>query len=425
MATKPQIGLRQTQRLALNPTLTASIRVLRSDTGGLARYLEEQAAANPCLRLDHVEPREWLPRWQWAFDRVAGGAEPDIHAAGSPSLSAHVMGEIDRLVAPAAQRRIAQHLADALEASGWLGGTLAEVARQARVSVAEVEPVLVRLQQMEPAGLFARSLAECLRLQARAAGELTPDMEAVLAHLDLLGRGDLVRLARVTGLDAARIQSVLRCIRGYDPKPGTQFSQGAAVVREPDLILRRGAGGWEISLNRSALPTVRVEEAPDGLRKAGGAWSQARSVQRMVEMRNQTLLRVAQEMLLRQAPALEAGCEAQVPMTMAEVARALDLHESTVSRVVAGASADTPLGTWWLRDLFSPGLGPDGGPPSAAAVRSRMERMIGAEPRDRPLSDEALVAALAGEGVRLARRTVAKYREMLNIPPAHRRKRRG
>ncbi|MDT8857053.1 RNA polymerase factor sigma-54 [Paracoccaceae bacterium Fryx2] len=428
MKSRPLIGISQSQRLSLNLGLTASLRVLHFDAAGLTRYLEEQAQDNPHLSLAPPSPGDWLPRWSEAFRQGAGGAvDGSGLAAGSPgpapSLIAHVATEIARLTKPGRERDIALALAEGLEPSGWLGRPLADLARHAGASLPETEAVLARLHRIDPPGLFARSLAECLRLQAQDADCLDPVMDRILDHLDLLAAGDHARLARLCGVTEDGIAARLRLIRSFDPKPGARFDHGAAPVREPDLIARRGPGGWQVALNRSALPALVVHPA-DGanLTDQRPGWKAAQALDRMVEGRNATLLRVGRDILGRQQAALERGLTALVPLGMAEVAAALDLHESTVSRAVAGTSVDTPLGTWWLRDLFSVRIGAEGGP-SAAALRAALARLVAVEPQSRPLSDAALVAALAAQGLPVARRTVAKYREMLHIPPAHRRRR--
>ncbi len=195
-----------------------------------------------------------------------------------------------------------------------------------------------------------------------------------------------------------------------------------ALRREPDLVLRQEASGLSVALNRSSLPSLQID--PDAGGAAGGL-AAARALQRMVEARNATLLRVGFEVATRQQEAFRQGLIALEPMSMADVAEALDLHESTISRVVAGSSIDTPRGTWWLRALFSQALGGNGQPVlSGASLRQRLARLIAADPADAPRSDAALATALAEEtGITLARRTVAKYREDLGIPPAHRRRR--
>jgi len=412
MKSRSRISVQQTQRLALTTGLATSIRILHADAAGLSRYLEEQATENPQIILTRPQVQDWIPRWKSAF---GSDAERPEQAAAGPSLVAHVLGMIEALRLDATETRIAMALAEALEPSGWIGRSLAAIAGQSGVDQHAVERVLDRLQaRAEPTGLFARNLAECLRLQAHEAGELDPPMMALLDRLDLLARGEIDRIAREAGIDLAALRVAFGRLRSYDPKPGAGFEAFAAPVREPDLIAEKGASGWIVSLNRSALPSVSVAEG----RAKGRA--EARALIKMIEGRNATLLSVGQDILTRQTAALEAGLGALVPMTMAEIAEALGLNESTISRVVAGTAVDTPRGTWWLRTLFT--KAPREGGPAAGALRDRLAKLVANEDPDRPLSDEALAAALAAGGAPIARRTVAKYRMMLNLPPAHRRK---
>ncbi len=424
MSQRPRIQVTQTQRLQLNAGLQVSIRMLRADAAGLVRYLEEQAADNPHVRLDPPPlpaPGEWLPRWT----RVLPGAIADAveHEGAGPSLMAHVLAAIDRRISDPQDRRIALALAEALEPSGWLGRPVMVIARELDLKPREVDAVLLRLQQIEPVGLFARDLTECLRLQAQDEGCYDPVMAVMLARLDLLASGDMARLARLTKVSEAEVLRRFKLIRALNPKPGTEFeSLAVAHPKEPDLIVRlAAAGGWDVTLNRSCLPTLHVVDSDAG---TPAGLTAAKVLRNMLEARNSTLLRVGGEILARQKAALAQGPAALVPMTMAEVAEALGLHESTVSRVVAGSSVDTPRGTWWLRLMFSGAVGgADGGGVAAAALRDRLVRLVAGEPAGAPLSDEVLAAALAQGGAVVARRTVAKYRAMLNIPPAHRRRR--
>ncbi|MFC3084640.1 RNA polymerase factor sigma-54 [Tabrizicola soli] len=412
MKSRSRISVQQTQRLTLTTKLAASIRLLRADAAGLSRYLEEQAAENPQLLLSRPPPADWLPRWRAAF--APAGELPET-AALAPSLVSHALALVDTLRLSPREARIAEALVEGLEPSGWLGPPLSAIARQAGASLAEIESLLSRLQaRAEPTGLFARNLSECLRLQAEDAGELDPPMVAVLDRLDLVARGEIDRIARDSGFDADAIRLRIGRLRRYDPKPGAGFHPLAAPLREPDLVAEKREGVWVVQLNRSALPTLAV--APG----RGGGRAEARALIRLVEGRNATLLSVAQEILARQHPALELGPGALLPMTMAEVAEALGLHESTVSRVVAGTAVDTPRGTWWLRALFTRPAR-DGGP-AAGALRDRLARLVAEEDPAAPLTDEALALALAEGGAPLARRTVAKYRAMLGLPPAHRRR---
>lgn len=412
-------GLRvtQNQRIALNASLQASLRVLHSDAAGLARYLEEQAAETPALVLRPALPSlgEWLPRWQGAGPGL-GLAAAEAVAATGPSLAAHVLEALPGLVPRAADRPVALALAEALEPTGWLGRTTAQIAQEAAVPEAAVLAVLRQLQKIDPAGLFARDLAECLRLQAMDAGQLDPVLEVMIANLPLVASGDWDRLARLAGVDQARLRQAFARLRSFNPKPGTAFSGLSSPLREPDLTVRQtGAGAWEVALNRSCLPEMDVRPGAEG---AG----RAKALIQMVAARNATLLAVARDVLAHQAAALGQGAEALRPLTMQEVADRLDLHKSTVSRVVAGAAVDTPQGTWWLRSLFSKDMGADLG---AAALRARLVQLVAGEDRERPLSDDALAAALSEGGAVIARRTVAKYRAALRIAPAHRRRLRG
>ncbi len=422
--TRQRIGLTQTQRLQLTPGLQQSIRLLRMDAGGLTRFLEEQAARNPFLAVEEppVLPATWLPRWGAAFAACrcseSGRSDPAMPA---PSLMAHVLTQIRALACAPAERQIALVLAEALDPSGWLGRPLADLARQANCSVAQAEAVLMRLQRIEPTGLFARSLAECLRLQAQEADRLDPVMQRVLENLEMVASGQIGALARLCGVPESDVMARLRVIRSFNPKPGAQFDPVNSDTHEPDLIVTEGAQGWEVQLNRSALPALSVRR-PQGRLTAQAeraALAEALGLCRIVERRNTTLLRVAHEVLQRQTAALDRGLAGLRPMTLADVAGALNLHESTVSRLVAGVSIATPQGTWQLRALF----GPQVGDLSAAAIRAEIAQLVAAEDPARPLTDRAITEALLASGREVARRTVAKYRDMLRIPPAGSRRR--
>lgn len=415
MKSRSRITVQQTQRLTLTTTLAASIRLLRSDAAGLSRYLEEQAAENPNLVLTRPVHSEWTPRWKSALGLRGDMPEPE---AAAPSLVSHALGLVERLTLSPREARIAEALVEALEPSGWLGQSPEAIARRLGVTAAEVDLMLRRLQvRAEPAGLFARNLADCLRLQAEEAEEMDAIMAAVLDRLPLVAQGEIDRLAREAGMAPEAVRQRIGRLRGYDPKPGARFEPMAAPIREPDLIAEKGPSGWSVALNRSALPSVSLAAVRGEKGRA-----EARALVRMVEGRNATLLAVAHEVLQRQEAALDEGAGALAPMTMAEVAAAVGVHESTVSRVVAGTAVDTPRGTWWLRSLFTQSA-QEGGP-SAGALRDRLARLVAAEDPAHPLSDGDLARALAEGGAPIARRTVAKYRTMLNLPPAHRRRQR-
>nr|WP_301458270.1 RNA polymerase factor sigma-54 [Pseudorhodobacter sp.]MDN5786903.1 RNA polymerase factor sigma-54 [Pseudorhodobacter sp.] len=429
----PSLKQTQIQRLRLNTALASSIRILRFDASGLTRYLEEQARDNPFLTLETAQPApgEWLPRWTTAFasQGLGDAGSPDVGAflqAPALGLLAHVSRQIDQLFPPGRPRNIAFALMQSLEPSGWLGRPLGNIAAEFGCTVPEAEAVLTRLHAMEPTGLFARSLAECLHLQAEERGLLDRLMGCILDHLDLLAAGQTARLARMCDVPESDVIKTVRIIRSFDPKPGAQFGHDAAPVREPDLTISRGPYGWQVSLNRSALPDLHVRDtaaSSDDAEEASEKRQQARELQRIVTSRNHTLMRITQEILKRQEAILSQGMTALQPMTMREVGVAVALHESTISRAIAGVSVDTPRETIWLRSLFTAAPAGDGGA-SAGALRSRLLKLIQTEDAFAPFSDQALAVALSTETAKLARRTVAKYRAMMDVPPAHRRKQR-
>lgn len=443
MSQRPRIVIAQQQRLALNTSLHASIRLLRSDTAGLTRYLEEQAAENPHLRLIPPQPAafgDWLPRWSGVLHFGSRAApDPDLAAAAQPSLIAHVTAAVQAMALPRHAQRIALALVETLEPSGWLGRPVGQIAKELGVPPDEVSAVLVKLQDIDPPGLFAQNLSECLILQARDQGKLDAQMLVILRNLDLLAVGDSARLARLCNCDEAGIISRFRIIRAMNPKPGSLFgSAPPATLREPDLIARPLKDGrWQVALNNSALPSLEVSNMPGGgqdslIAPQPAQLTAARSLCHMLQARNETLLRVGREIVARQISALLQGPGALKPMVMADLAETLGLHVSTISRVVAGASLDSPQGVWWLRRMFSgarssaaPEEGATGDAPriAVAALRHHLGRIIASESPDAPLSDARLAERLAQEsGVQLARRTVAQYREAENIPPAHRRR---
>lgn len=424
MAATNHFGMRLTQvrALTMTPQLRQAIGLLRLTNAELAAYLAEQAARNPAIRLEAGAPGGEAARKLPAPPSAAPLREGADTAAPSAGLHAHATTEIGLLLRDPRQRAIAAVFVEALEPSGWLGRPLPEIARDAGCSLPEAEAVLALLQRIEPAGLFARSLAECLRLQAADRGELSPAMEVVLDNLGLLAQGEVGRLARLADTTEEEVRDLLRLIRSFDPKPGAAFGDGPAVLRPPDLVISHGADGWQVELNRAGAVRIVVRDDCDDPR----ALAEARWLERVVTRRNATTLKVAAEAVRRQQSFLTGGPAELRPMSFAEVAAAVGMHESTVSRVTAGLTVAAPQGVMALRDFFSVALrGRCGETHSAAAVRDAITRLVAAEDPARPLSDEALAAHFAGQGVEVARRTIAKYRKMLRIPSSSARRRRA
>lgn len=428
MQFSPSILATQRQSLIVNQQLQQAITFLQMSNSELQTLVESQADENPFI---HVRSRPDAPRGVAGtgsdWDRIAALADDR-----GPSLYAHVSDQIARMGLSEADLLLAEAFVDALAPSGWLDADLSDIAFRAGATIAQATALLKRLHKLEPAGVFARDLAECLRLQAAERGLLTPLFARVLDNLPLLAAADLTGLCRVCGADMADLRAVLRDLRALDPKPGARFDQGAMPLRAPDLLVHALAdGGWRLELNNSTLPAVMVRETdmPQQKRGAGAEYvadrlSVARWLQRAIQYRNQTVLRIGEEILRSQKAFFRHGPDHMRPMILKDIADAVGVHESTVSRVSNAVTMATPYGVMALKRFFSAALPvQDGDSGSAEAVRARIKRLIQSEPAGRPHSDEKLVHLLAEEGVEVARRTVAKYREQLRIPTSALRRR--
>jgi RNA polymerase sigma-54 factor len=427
------LDLRQERGLSMTQQLRQAIGLLRYGNAELADHLRRIAAANPALRVLPERPAETPggPLHPAQRQAVTGGAgagteatEATVAGAGH-GLHAHVLHQIAMGFVDAENRRVAEVFARGLEPSGWLRPSVAEVAAEANCSLARAEAVLERLQQFEPPGIFARSLVECLRLQAADAGLLGQKMATVLDHLDLLGRGAMAALAELCGGTEADVAAILRQIRSFNPKPGAAFVYAPEPIRPPDVIVTpRAVGSWQVDLNLRTAPGVVVVDPGAGAFEDDAAYraamAEARWLDRAVSRRNATTLRVVSAVVAWQAEFLRHGPGALRPLGFADVARTLSIHESTVSRVTSGLMVELPGGCVPLRSLFSVGLAGRGArtAESATAVRHRLARILAEEDRFAPLSDAALAERLGGTGTVIARRTVAKYRRMLGIPSA-------
>lgn len=434
------LELRQTGSLSMTPQLRQAIELLKFNNVELSAHLTKLAAANPMLTVLVEQPPPSpapdscrLPSGITAGSG-AGGTDMTEATIAQPQqgLHAHVLQQISLNFAHPEDRGIAESFAEELEPSGWLRLGAAEVAQKAGCSTERATAVLERLQRIEPSGLFARNLAECLRLQARDEGLLNPAMSKMLDHLDLLARGALSALAKLCEVEQDQIGVLLRQIRGFDPKPGAAFGLSSAPIRPPDVIVSSaGADGWQVEMNHASAPCVMVHDVGETAFADGeahrAALSEARWLMRVLSRRNATTIRIVKEVVVRQTDFLRDGPAKLKPLSYGDVAAALSLHESTISRVTTGLMVAVPNGTHPLRAFFSarlPSSG-DGPPTSAAAVRHRIAHLVASEDTGHPLSDAALAQQLSEEGTLIARRTVAKYREVLHIPSSSARRRRN
>jgi RNA polymerase sigma-54 factor len=429
-------SLSQRQSLVVSQQLRQAIVLLQMGNPELQSFVEQQAEENPFVALARQAP---IPRGVAGaqgddFDRIAALADNR-----GPSLYTHVANQIAALGLDEAGITLATAFVDALEPSGWLGQPLDQIAAQVGVDLDTAAQMLTQLQGLEPVGLFARDLAECLRLQAADQGLLTPLFQSVLDNLPLLAAADMASLARLCGCQAADLRPVLRDLRSLNPKPGASYDASPDPIRPPDLIVAAAPeGGWQIELNKSTLPRVVVndrkaealtEDAPQRDADATRSYvserlSVARWLSRAVEHRNRTVLRIGEEILRSQQAFFADGPAHLRPMILRQIADVAGVHESTVSRVSNGILMQTPHGTFPLKHFFTAGLpSNDSACGSAGAVRHRIGLLVRGETAGKPLSDDQLVRLMQSEGINVARRTVAKYREQLNIPASSARRR--
>ena len=331
---------------------------------------------------------------------------------------------------------VAYKFLEELEPTGWVDVTAKNVAIQTLVDLNVVENVLDTLQMIEPAGLFARTLAECLKLQAKDKVLLDEMLESILDNLHLLGSGKFDLLKRRCGCNDEELAEKLRVIKSFDPKPGLQFSSEAINIREPDLKITKKDDGWLVTLNKSTLPSVIIDKTyAKTVRKSKMDAEQKEFIKEKIaeanwlknalQKRNDTMLRVGAEIAKRQTAFLEKGPSYIQPMILRDVAEAVDMHESTISRVTTGSLMETPQGTLELKSFFSVSLqlNDDQSSQSSAAVKFKIRKLIENEQPQSPISDDEIVETLKSSGINVARRTVAKYRKVQNIPASFMRKR--
>ncbi|WP_342587353.1 RNA polymerase factor sigma-54 [Consotaella salsifontis] len=474
-----KLQLRQSQSLVMTPQLLQSIRLLQFNHLELKSFIEAEAERNPLIEVvenpepgattvpsgedapgaRHVaevdtEAGEMLPgeapraEAEYGFSTPWGGGAGTSTGDGAAwiedlpetghSLIAHAEAEIGEIIAGPIDKAIALALLDHLDEAGYLRVAARDAAEALGVPTATVEAVIATLQaEADPAGLFARDLGECLTLQLKRRDRLDPVMERVLANLDLLARRDFQALKRLTGEDEAGLLDILSEIRHLDPKPGRAFSQEPATPVVPEVLLTRSLeGGWRVELNGQTLPKVLVDQ--DYVRRvsAGARAEEDRSfvtdcqhsanwLMRSLDQRARTILKVAEEIVRRQEAFFEKGVAQLKPLTLMAVANAIGMHESTVSRVTSNKFMATPRGLFELKYFFTVAIASSAGGDahSAESVKHRIRKLVDAETAGKILSDDDIAATLKAEGVDLARRTVAKYREALSIPSSIQRRR--
>jgi RNA polymerase sigma-54 factor len=367
------------------------------------------------------------------------GEAPDFEArlTSEATLHEHLQRQLDLATADPAERLIGRNLIDAINEAGYLTEPIETVAERLGAGPVAVERVLGLIHSFEPSGIGARDLVECLALQLRERNRYDPAMQALLQNLDLVARRDLAALRRACGVDEEDLSEMLTELRQLDPKPGRAFGGAPVEVLIPDVFVRAAPdGSWLIELNPDTLPRVLVNQtyfakvsrsARNEAEKTflTDCLQNANWLTRSLEQRSKTILKVAAEIVRQQDGFFVHGVSHLRPLTLKTIADAIGMHESTVSRVTSNKAIGTSRGTFEMKYFFSAAIPSANGVDahSSEAVRHRIKQLIDGEPPDAILSDDALVRKLKGEGIDIARRTVAKYRESLRIPSSVERRR--
>ena len=457
---KPSLQFRLSQQLTLTPQLQQAIRLLQLSTVELNQEIERLLAENPALERDEAEDgsaegaaarggendapigAEELPGadyggpWQRAED---DDGERAFSVPDAPTLRSHLMAQAGLVHLELRDRVLLELLIDALDEDGYLTQSLEDVAAllppEIGAVAADLAIALHHLQNLDPVGVGARTPAECLALQLRARHADDPvarlALDIVEHHLGLLAAHDYARLRAATGASDDALRAAQALIRGLNPRPGAAFAKLETRYVVPDVVVRKTKGAWRATLNPEAMPKLRVHRLYAELaasRARGGPaigvqLQEARWLIKNVQQRFDTILRVAQAIVDRQRPFLEHGEVAMRPLVLREIAGTLGLHESTISRVTTQKYMATPRGTYELKYFFGSHVATDsGGAASATAIRALIRQFVDAENKAKPLSDARISQILAQQGIVVARRTVAKYRESLHISPASQRK---
>ncbi len=479
MALGPRLDLRQSQSLVMTPQLQQAIKLLALSNLELEAYLAEALEGNPLLDTASADgDGAGDERGEEAGDAApeAAGEGPDAeptlasdagsdldvdfderfhHDSASDSVGLSGSGEAvdfdsfagaegtlyDHLLAQVGERfdgieaMVAEQIVALIDEAGYLRADLADLAQRLGVPLALVEAVLAGVQGFDPSGVGARDLAECVAIQAREADRYDPAMATMIAHLDLVAKGAFPQLKRICGVDDEDLADMIRELRGYDPKPGLRFGGGAAQAVVPDLFVQRTAQGWAVEVNSGTLPRLLVNrryysELARGAAAKSKAWlseqlAGANWLVRALDQRQRTIVKVASEIVRQQEGFFLHGVAHMRPLTLRQVAEAIGMHESTVSRVTSNKYLSCARGLFELKYFFSSGIAAtDGdGAVSAEAIKSRIRALIEAEDAKAILSDETIAQKLAAEGHAVARRTVVKYREAMGYGSSVQRRR--
>ncbi|HHW1188268.1 TPA: RNA polymerase factor sigma-54 [Escherichia coli] len=473
---KQGLQLRLSQQLAMTPQLQQAIRLLQLSTLELQQELQQALESNPLLEQidthEEIDTRETqdsetldtadaLEQKEMPEELPLDASWDTIYTAGTPSgtsgdyiddelpvyqgettqtLQDYLMWQVELTPFSDTDRAIATSIVDAVDDTGYLTVPLEDILESmgdAEIDIDEVEAVLKRIQRFDPVGVAAKDLRDCLLIQLSQFDKTTPWLEEarliISDHLDLLANHDFRTLMRVTRLKEDVLKEAVNLIQSLDPRPGQSIQTGEPEYVIPDVLVRKHNGHWTVELNSDSIPRLQINQhyasMCNNARNDGDSQfirsnlQDAKWLIKSLESRNDTLLRVSRCIVEQQQAFFEQGEEYMKPMVLADIAQAVEMHESTISRVTTQKYLHSPRGIFELKYFFSSHVNTEGGgEASSTAIRALVKKLIAAENPAKPLSDSKLTSLLSEQGIMVARRTVAKYRESLSIPPSNQRK---
>lgn len=484
MAITQGLQLKQSQSMVMTPQLQQSIKILQSTSLELTTHISQVIEQNPFLEsptseIDSVDstnehkekpstglnekdqildsvPDKWsddnvssavYEDTELAYTGVSNFKQNDIGGAVSDpfenmsakdiSLRDHIMDQIYIDIHNPNERMIAFHLADSMDESGYLIVELEDICEQLQCDLSDVESVLEQVQSFDPAGVFARNLSECLTLQLKDQNRFDPIIEKILNNLDIMASGNIKKLARLCKTSEEEVKEMCQEIKRLNPKPGNIFATEAISIQQPDLFLKKNSDGeWTIEVNTQALPKVLVNQKYYAklIEEVGSDKEQkkylvdqmttANWLVKAMDQRAQTILKAATEIVSQQKEFFDKGVRYLKPLVLSDVANAIEMHESTISRVANGKYMATPMGLYELKYFFSSvvGTGDSGDGHSSTAVKHMIKELIDQEDPNKVLSDDKIAQMLKIRKVDIARRTVVKYREAMGYPSSVKRR---
>ena len=450
---KPSLQLKLGQTLTMTPQLQQAIRLLQLPVLDLSAQIQEALEENIMLEMEdlpdvpktsgettaEIETIKAEDSWQSSsMERIQDGGwngegRPvnDFADQSGQSLREHLLWQLELEDFTPREALIGEAIVDAINDDGYLTASLDDIAAalddDAGVTAQEIESALAKVQKLDPVGVGARSLAECIELQLRQLEADTPGVELAVQlardHLDLIASKEYGEIRRTLRTSEEDLDVALALVKSCNPKPGNVVSPAAAEYVIPDVFVRKIDGRWQVEISASGIPRLSVNQQYAKLLRGNGDHAalrtqlqEARWLVRSLEIRNETLLKVATCIVSRQKAFLDHGDEAMKPLVLRDVAEAIGMHESTISRVTTNKYMHTPRGVFEFKYFFSSHLSTvDGEEQSSTSVRAKIRKLIGAENPAKPLSDSKIANLLAEEGITVARRTVAKYREGMKI----------